>query len=84
MVLVSEKKYSLVENSFLLHGYYNYGHIILWKKEKAPVKYYIGVPGNFYDKEKQGAVLYGFESFEGAAEPAGEGDFGYYMTEVGI
>lgn len=82
MVLVSEKKYSLVENSFLLHGYYNYGHLILWRKEKAPVKYYIGVPGNFYDKEKQVAVLYGFESFEGAAEPAGEGDFGYYMTEV--
>lgn len=82
MVLLSEKRYSLVENSFLLHGYYNYGHIILWRKEKAPVKYYIGVPGNFYDKEKQVAVLYGFESFEGAVEPAKEGDFGYYMTEV--
>ncbi len=82
MVLVSEKRYSLVENSFLLHGYYNYGHIILWRKEKAPVKYYVGVPGNFYDKEKQVAVLYGFESFEGAVEPAKEGDFGYYMTEV--
>lgn len=84
MVLLSEKKYSLVENSFLLHGYYNYGHIILWRKEKAPVKYYVGVPGNFYDKEKQVAVLYGFESFEGAVEPAGEGDFGYYMTEVSL
>lgn len=84
MVLISEKKYTLVENSFLLHGYYNYDHIILWKKEKAPVKYYIGVPGNFYEKEKQVAVLYGFESFEGAVEPAGEGDFGYYMTEVTI
>ncbi|MBQ8821532.1 MAG: hypothetical protein IJZ82_02720 [Lachnospiraceae bacterium] len=84
MVLLSEKRYSLVENSFLLHGYYNYGHIILWRKEKAPVKYYVGVPGNFYDKEKQVAVLYGFESFEGAVEPAKEGDFGYYMTEVGI
>ncbi len=84
MVLVSEKKYSLVENSFLLHGYYNYNHIILWKKEKTPVKYYIGVPGNFYEKEKQVAVLYGFESFEGVVEPAKEGDFGYYMTEVSI
>ena len=84
MVLISEKKYSLVENSFLLHGYYNYDHIILWKKEKTPVKYYIGVPGNFYEKEKQVAVLYGFESFEGAVEPAKEGDFGYYMTEVSI
>lgn len=82
MVLLSEKRYSLVENSFLLHGYYNYGHIILWRKEKAPVKYYVGVPGNFYDKEKQVAVLYGFESFEGAVEPAKEGDFGYYMAEV--
>lgn len=84
MVLLSEKKYSLVENSFLLHGYYNYNHLILWKKEKAPVKYYIGVPGNFYEKEKQVALLYGFESFEGEVEPAKEGDFGYYMTEVSI
>ena len=84
MVLLSEKRYSLVENSFLLHGYYNYEHIILWRKEKTPMKYYIGVPGNFYEKEKQVAVLYGFESFEGAVEPAKEGDFGYYMTEVTI
>ncbi len=84
MVLLTERKYTLVENSFLLHGYYNYDHIILWRKEKAPVKYYIGVPGNFYEKEKQVAVLYGFESFEGAVEPAKEGDFGYYMTEVTI
>lgn len=84
MVLLSEKKYSLVENSFLLHGYYNYDHLILWKKEKKPVKYYVGVPGNFYEKEKQVALLYGFDSFEGEMEPAKEGDFGYYMTEVSI
>lgn len=82
MVLLPEKTYHLVDNSFLLHGYYNYKHLILWKKEKPPVKYYIGVPGNFYEKEKQIALLYGFESFEGEVEPAREGSFGYYMAEV--
>jgi hypothetical protein len=40
------------------------------------------VPGNFYDREKQVAVMYGFESFECAKEPAGQGDFGYYMIRV--
>ena len=46
------------------------------------VKYYIGVPGNFYEREKQVARMFGFESFEGTREPAWEGDFGYYLIAV--
>ena len=40
--------------------------------------------GNFYEKEKRVALLFGFESFEGKREPAGNGDFGYYMVRVEI
>ena len=84
-VILQKQYYPLSANSFLLHGYYNYEHLILCrvtKREKDA--FYIGVPGNFYEKEKQVAVLFGFESFEGKLEPAGNGDFGYYMMPVEI
>ena len=85
LILLPKQYYPLVENSFLLHGYYNYGHLILARIcRRGTEKFYIGVPGNFYEKEKQIAVLFGFESFEPKAEPAGEGDFGYYMIGVDI
>lgn len=82
-VLLPEKYYALANNSFLLHGYYNYGHLILNRVEvRNQVNYYIGVPGNFYEREKQVAILFGFESFECLEEPARAGDYGYYMMKV--
>ena len=82
-VVLRERCYQMTHNSFLLHGYYNYRHLLLLRQEAAgQAKYYIGVPGNFYEREKQVARMFGFESFEGAREPAGEGDFGYYLISV--
>ena len=82
-VVLRERCYQMTHNSFLLHGYYNYRHLLLLRQETAgQAKYYIGVPGNFYEREKQVARLFGFESFEGAREPAWEGDFGYYLISV--
>lgn len=82
-LILSKKYYPLISNSFLCHGFYNYEHLILTRQIRENTEYfYIGVPGNFYDKEKQVAVLFGFESFEGKTEPAKEGDFGYYMISV--
>lgn len=82
-VILSEKYYKLVNNSFLLHGYYNYKHLILTKlKYRGKEGYYLGVPGNFYEREKQVAMMFGFESFECREEPAQPGDYGYYMIRV--
>ena len=82
-VVLRERCYQMTHNSFLLHGYYNYRHLLLLRQETAGrAKYYIGVPGNFYEREKQVARMFGFESFEGAREPAWEGDFGYYLISV--
>lgn len=84
-VLFSAESYRAVNNSFLLHGYYNYRHLILARVERrGEILYYVGVPGNYYDREKQVAVMFGFESFECAEEPAQNGDFGYYMMKVQI
>ncbi len=82
-VILRGQYYKLVSNSFLLHGYYNYNHLILTGvTRRNNVRYYIGVPGVYYEREKKIAILFGFESFECAVEPAKEGDFGYYMIPV--
>ena len=82
-VLFPAASYKLVNNSFLLHGYYNYHHLILTRLEqKGEYLYYIGVPGSYFEKEKQVAIMFGFESFECETEPAQAGDFGYYMMRT--
>ena len=82
-VILPEKYFGMANNSFLLHGYYNYKHLILKRMEyKGEVRYYIGVPGTFYDREKQVAVMFGFESFESLRDPADAGEYGYYMMRV--
>ena len=82
-VILHSSAYRLAQNSFLLHGYFNYEHLMLTQvTHRNGNQYYIGVPGNFYEKEKQVAIMYGFGSFECRREPAQEGDFGYYMIKV--
>lgn len=82
-VILHSSAYQLVQNSFLLHGYFNYDHLILTQvSQRNGSQFYIGVPGNFFEKEKQVAIMYGFGSFECRQEPAQEGDFGYYMIKV--
>ena len=84
-VVLRQDYQKLVTNSFLLHGFYNYGHMILGKlteEENAP--FYIGVPGVYYDREKQAAQMFGFVGFEGTSQPVVQGSYGYYMIEVEI
>ena len=52
-------------NSFLLHGYYNFRYIILVRLggEKMRARYLIGVPGHYYSNEKYMASMFGFPNF---------------------
>lgn len=83
-VLLSETDYYLRSNRFLLHGYYNYKHLLLGKMPDSTGKeeYYIGVPGLFYEQEKKMAILFGFEGFESRTLRPMDGTFGYYMKRV--
>ena len=84
-VVLSSEYQKMVRNSFLLHGYYNYRHLILGKFNVGGVeKFYLGVPGVYYDREKMAAEMFGFEAFEGRQTPAEQGSFGYYMKSVRI
>lgn len=68
----------LVNNSFLLHGFYNYRYVILGKEQN----FYLGVPGVFYEREKMVAQMFGFEAFECPGGNVRAGEFGYYLRKV--
>lgn len=78
-LILSSKYQHLVNNSFLLHGFYNYRHVILGKEKET---YYLGVPGVFYEREKMVALMFGFEAFECAGGEPKAGEFGYYLRRV--
>lgn len=68
-----------VHNSFLLHGYYNYGHLVLDEKNGRSR---LGVPGNYYEREEIVAGMFGFPDFEPAkGREKQTGVFGYYFTK---
>lgn len=71
---------SYVHNSFLLHGYYNYGHVMIDESGAEPR---LGVPGNYYEREQMVAEMFGFPVFEAAreGEKITNGTFGYFYTK---
>ena len=84
-IILQQEYQPLVHNSFLLHGYYQYGHLILGKlEEKQEAPYYVGVPGIYYEEEKKAAKMFGFIGFEGRDGIIENGSYGYYMIEVKI
>ncbi len=75
--LLAPEYRKLANNSFLLHGFYNYRHLILgYYQDDERQGYYIGVPGTFDEREQMVAEMFGFEGYEPA------GGVGYYMRKV--
>ncbi len=72
----------LQNNQFLMHGYYNYRHLILFPKQDGDREYWLGVPGIYHEREKMAARMYGFEKFEGTKREYRVGDMGYYLITV--
>lgn len=84
-VLLPERFYGMVGNSFLLHGYYSYQHVALIRvMNRGRVQYYLGVPGRYAFEEKRAAVLFGFGHFECKGHAAEDGEYGYYLTAIEI
>ena len=53
-------EWRLANNNFLLHGYYNYHHLILLERGE---QYMLGVPGIYHEKEAAAAGAFGFPEF---------------------
>lgn len=76
--------WSYGSNSFLLHGYYSYRHLILARlkpEEERGGSYILGVPGTRHSREAFMANMFGFREFKPIREGNGESsDFGYWYT----
>lgn len=74
----------LANNSFLLHGYHNYSHLLLIEDDGH---YWLGVPGVYDSREARAARLFGFPQFTDSYndqlklsddEKNNQGTFGYW------
>lgn len=74
----------LSNNSFLLHGYYCYHHLIFAEiSDRYGCRYVLGVPGIYHDRERFMARMFGFESFKSIRKrELKQGDFGYWYMYV--
>ena len=88
LLSMGEKQRELYYNSFLLHGYYQYRHVVAGDG-------FIGVPGNFSQREAIAAKMMGFPLFieaenlqhceigeESRAEMPQRGAYGYFLCKV--
>lgn len=82
------KEWRLANNSFLLHGFYNYHHLLYIEEDE---KTWIGVPGIFHEREMAAANAFGFTEFIrpidmnielSEEEKNTYDDFGYWCRQV--
>lgn len=64
--LLPRRFWSLANNSFLLHGYHNYNHLLLVEEEGH---LWLGVPGIYDPREAYVANLFGFPQFTASYVP---------------
>lgn len=81
-------EWKLANNSFLLHGCYNYHHLLLIEEGDSC---WLGIPGIYHPREAQAAEAFGFPRFVrvgddvvewGPDEKNEEEDFGYWCRQV--
>ena len=82
--LLPREVWTYGNNSFLLHGYYNYRYLILARvQDGRRVRYILGVPGHYYSNEKYMASMFGFPHFVlSKKQPVQDGRFGYWYTDI--
>ena len=82
---LNQNEIDITGNSFLLHGYYNFRHILFGRVRDNldNTKYFIGVPGMYCNRERYMASMFGFNNFKKShrsdyANPY----FGYWYQEI--
>ncbi|WP_207657692.1 DUF6128 domain-containing protein [Faecalicatena contorta] len=58
--VLPRRYWNIANNSFLMHGYHNYHHLMLVESDGH---YWIGVPGVYTPREARAAELFGFPQF---------------------
>ncbi len=82
--MLPKETWSLSNNSFLMHGFYCYHHLIFAKrKDRFGSQYIIGIPGIYHNRELFMAKMFGFENFKSIRRrELQQGDFGYWYLPI--
>lgn len=67
-------------NSFLMHGFCNYRHLLFGKRHDGG--YILGIPGIFENQELFMANMFGFPEFKEASSRHSRGRFGYWCRSL--
>ena len=76
---------AVVNNSFLVHGYYNFKHILFGKvcENDNNTRYFIGVPGMYCNRERFMASMFGLCNFKKSHRSDYSNPyFGYWYQEI--
>ncbi len=81
---IPRNQWGLGNNSFLLHGFYQYHHILLLRQQdQEEVAYLIGVPGVYNEREQLMASMFGFQEFKVTKRPnVKNSSFGYWCRKL--
>ena len=83
-ILPKEYQY-LANNSFLLHGYFNYKMVLFGYMEAEQRQWFLGVPGVFSNQEQLMAGIFGFPEFRTKQMTRQKtGEFGYWYRFIDI
>jgi hypothetical protein len=82
-----KENWDIVNNSFMLHGFFQYRYILLLhipaQSSEYEERYMIAVPGTYSQTDQYLADMFGFHEFLGSPKQGcEEGAFGYFMQEV--
>lgn len=77
--------WSLTNNSFLLHGYFNYKYLLFGYKDGDKKQWFLGVPGSFQNQEQLLAGIFGFTEFKTKHQTKQKtGEFGFWYRYLDL
>ena len=78
--VIRQGNYRMGNNSFLMHGFCNYRHLLFGRLRNGG--YLLGIPGIFENQELFMANMFGFPEFKEAASRSPQGRFGYWCRRL--
>ena len=76
-----KRNWYLGNNSFLLHGFFNYHYLIVGREmDGEKERWYLGIPGFYQQQERVMATIFGFPEFFNSRN--GSEPFGYWIHSI--
>jgi hypothetical protein len=83
--ILPKEHWNLANNSFLLHGYFNYHYVLFGYMEGEQKRWFVGIPGIFQNQEQLLAGIFGFPEFRTKQLTRQKtGEFGYWYRYLNL